>query len=96
MAIKGKRVLKSFSEKRVYFNPEKNQECFVYYMGGQHGPLKVSKLVCERYLDWEVGEWSEQANLSEIPSSWERVGTVARDTYFLGYINGKSRREKSE
>lgn len=77
--------LKIFEEKRVYFNPDKAQYCFVYYMGGKHGSLNVSKLVCERYLNWEEGEWTETVTLNSIPKDWEKVGTTRRDSEFLSF-----------
>lgn len=78
-----------FEEKRVYFNPDKNQHCLVFYMGGQHGPLRVSKLVCEHYLDWEVGEWTVTEDLTEIPKNWKKVGKVDREVNFYGYAKSK-------
>lgn len=101
MKTSGERVSKPverFEHKRLYYSKEHKQFFLVFWLGGNHGPLNVSKLVMERFLGWEEGsEYTEQMNIHAIPEDCTYIKNVPRDFDLHFYYNeGKEEDEKKK
>ena len=85
-----------FEHKRLYYSKEHEQYFLVFWVGGQHGPLAVSKLVLERFLGWEEGsEYTEEMNINAIPENCTYIKNVPRDFSLIKYYaEGKEEEEK--